>query len=172
LPVSPTRSRAIVTTRAHGAPAADQCRHDHGHGDEVRAVRLDLTDHDDGQRRDDAECRRVEGDVESSDGTTRSSKTPTVTQALSAIPVNGTTRLVICAVNFGALPFKHIDRGMRPVEYGPAFTLDNAAVNTTTFMMSPAAGMPMLEKNLTKKLVTCPYAVCGSKRASRISDPT
>ncbi len=95
-----------------------------------------------------------------------------MTQALSAIPVNGTTRLVICAVNFGALPFKHIDRGMRPVECRPAFTLDNAAVNTTTFMMPPAAGMPMLEKNLTKKLVTCPYAVCGSKRASRISDPT
>jgi hypothetical protein len=56
---------------------------------------------------------------------------------------------------------------MRPVEYTPAFTLDNAVVNTTRFMMSPAAGMPMLEKSLTKGLVPCPYAVCGQQKGAQ-----
>src|SRR4051794_27821464 len=90
----------------------------------------------------------------------------------SAMPANGTPRFVILAVNFGALPFKDVDRRMRPVEYMPALRLDNAAVNTTKFMMSPAAGTPMLEKNVTNGLVPCSYAAYGSKRASRISDPT
>ena len=92
--------------------------------------------------------------------------------AVSAIPANGTPRLVIFAVNFGALPFIDIDRRMRPVEYSPALRLDSAAVSTTKFMMSPAAGTPMVAKNVTNGLVPCLYAVYGSNSANRISDPT
>src|ERR1700687_101412 len=94
--------------------------------------------------------------LNASDGTTRFKNTPTtVKQAVSAIPANGTPRLVIFAVNCGALPFIAIDRKMRPVEYRPALRLDRAAVSTTKFMMSPAAGTPMLEKKVTNGLVPC-----------------
>ena len=94
--------------------------------------------------------------LKASDGTTRLRKTPiTVKHAVSAMPANGTPRFVIFDSEFGALPFIDIDRRMRPVEYRPALRLDNAAVSTTKFMMSPAAGTPMLEKSVTNGLVPC-----------------
>src|SRR3954452_8815289 len=92
--------------------------------------------------------------LNASDGTTMFKNTPaTVKRAVSAIPANGTPCFVIFAVKAGALPFIAIDRRMRPVEYSPALRLDSAAVSTTKFMMSPAAGTPMLEKNVTNGLV-------------------
>src|ERR1700687_3923551 len=94
--------------------------------------------------------------LNASDGTTRFNKPPaTVKHPVSEIPANGTPRLVIFAVNCGALPFIAIDRRMRPVEYRPALRLGRAAVGTTKFMMSPGAGTPMLEKNVTNGLVPC-----------------
>ena len=94
--------------------------------------------------------------LNASEGTTRLRKTPTtVKHAVNAMPAQGTPLLDILAVNLGALPFIDIDRRMRPVEYNPALRLDSAAVSTTKFMMSPAAGTPMLEKNVTNGLVPC-----------------
>ena len=68
------------------------------------------------------------------------------------MPPYGTPRLDISAVNFGALPFIAIDRRMRPVEYSPAFRLENAAVSTTMFMIVPAPSTPIFEKNVTNGL--------------------
>ena len=58
------------------------------------------------------------------------------------MPPYGTPLFDIRDVNFGALPFIDIDRRIRPVEYSPAFRLENAAVRTTTFMMVPAPLTP------------------------------
>jgi hypothetical protein len=111
--------------------------------------------------------------LNASDGTTMFNKTPaTVKTAVSAIPSNGTPCFVILAVNAGALPFIAIDRRMRPVEYSPALRLDSAAVSTTKFMMSPAAGTPIDAKKVTNGLVPCLYAVYGSSSAKSTSDPT
>ena len=74
------------------------------------------------------------------------------TKAVRKIPPYGTPRLDILAVNPGALPFIAIDRRIRPVEHNPAFRLENAAVNTTTFMTVPAPSTPILEKNVTNGL--------------------
>jgi hypothetical protein len=68
------------------------------------------------------------------------------------MPPYGTPRLFISEVNLGALPFIAIDRRMRPVEYSPALRLENAAVNTTMFMIVPAPSTPILEKNVTNGL--------------------
>jgi hypothetical protein len=96
--------------------------------------------------------------LNASAGTTRFRNTPTtVKQAVSAMPAHGTPRRDIFAVNLGALPFIDIERRSRPVEYRPAFRLDWAAVSTTKFMMSPAAGTPMLAKNVTNGLVPALY---------------
>src|SRR3990170_5040584 len=81
---------------------------------------------------------------------------------VSRIPPYGTPCLDIRAVNLGALPFIAIDRRMRPVEYSPAFRLENAAVRTTMFMMSPAPANPILEKNVTNGLSPPLYDVYGS----------
>ena len=86
-------------------------------------------------------------------GTTPLSRTPnSPMSAVRQMPPYGTPRLDILDVNFGALPFIAIDRRIRPVEYRPAFRLENAAVRTTTFMMVPAPLTPILEKNVTNGL--------------------
>ena len=48
---------------------------------------------------------------------------------------------------------------MRPVEYRPALSELRAAVSTTTWMMSPACGMPMPEKKVTNGDSLDEYAV-------------
>src|ERR1700692_1866425 len=79
--------------------------------------------------------------------------------AVSRIPPYGTPFFDISPVNFGPLPFTDIDRRIRPVEYSPAFRLENAAVRTTTFIMVPAPLTPILEKNVTNGLSLALYAV-------------
>src|SRR5262249_26721897 len=79
-------------------------------------------------------------------GRTPLSRTPnSPMSAVRQMPPYGTPRFDMTDVNFGALPFIAIDRRIRPVEYRPAFRLENAAVNTTTFMMVPAPFTPILE---------------------------
>ena len=41
---------------------------------------------------------------------------------------------------------------MRPVEYRPEFNDDIAAVSTTRFITSPAAGTPIFDRTVTKGL--------------------
>src|ERR1700761_7872230 len=75
--------------------------------------------------------------------------------AVSRIPPYGTPFLDIRAVNFGPLPLTDIDRRIRPVEYSPAFRLENAAVSTTTFIRDPAPVRPTFEKNVTNGVSCC-----------------
>ena len=53
------------------------------------------------------------------------------------------------AANFGPDPATASERRVRPVEYRPALSEESAAVRTTTWITSPACGMPMPEKNVT-----------------------
>src|SRR5271169_4341987 len=106
-------------------------------------------------------------------GTTPLSRTPnSPTSAVRQMPPYGTPLFDIRDVNFGALPFIDIDRRIRPVEYSPAFRLENAAVRTTMLMMVPAPLTPILEKNVTNGLALALYMVYGSSRPSRNSEPT
>ena len=89
----------------------------------------------------------------------------TVKPAVSAIPANGTPRLVIRAVNCGALPFIAIERRMRPVEYSPEFRLDSAAVRTTRFITPPTAGIPRLDSTVTA--ATAGEALATARELSR-----
>ena len=75
--------------------------------------------------------------------------------AVSRIPPYGTPFFDISPVNFGPLPFTDIDRRIRPVEYSPAFRLENAAVRTTRFISEPAPLKPILEKKVTNGLSPC-----------------
>ena len=47
-----------------------------------------------------------------------------------------------------------------------------AAVSTTRFITSPAAGMPMLDSTVTKGLSSAEYDVHGSSIASSTTEPT
>src|SRR5882757_2020282 len=72
---------------------------------------------------------------------------------VARMPTYGTPPVDIREAILGALPFIDIDRRMRPVEYRPAFRLENAAVSTTRFMIVPAPWMPSLAKKVTNGLV-------------------
>src|SRR5258708_38766670 len=72
--------------------------------------------------------------------------------AVSRIPPYGTPFFDIRPVNSGPLPFTDIDRKIRPVEYSPAFRLENPAGRTTTFINRPAPLKPILEEKGTNGL--------------------
>ncbi len=76
------------------------------------------------------------------------------------------------AVNFGAEPAMAIERRMRPVEYRPEFSEDIAAVSTTRFITSPAAGTPIFDRTVTNGLWSAEYTEPGSSRASSTTEPT
>ena len=85
-----------------------------------------------------------------SDGSTAFSTTPIRPSAdVMMMPPYGTWCLFMRAANFGPEPATASERRVRPVEYSPAFRDDSAAVSTTTWITSPACGMPMPEKNVT-----------------------
>src|ERR1700743_2891233 len=91
--------------------------------------------------------------------------------AVNRIPPYGTPFFDIRAVNFGPLPFTDIDRRIRPVEYSPAFRLENAAGRTTTFISGPAPLKPSGEKKVTNGLSPFLYMLYGSSSASKRTDP-
>ncbi len=75
------------------------------------------------------------------------------------------------AANFGPEPATARERSVRPVAYSPAFSDDSAAVSTTTWITSPAWGMPMPEKNVTNGDSLEEYAVYGSTSAINVTEP-
>ena len=86
-------------------------------------------------------------------GTMALSPTPSsVTAPVSRIPPNGTPLRLILPAKRGAEPASDIDRSMRPVEYKPALSEDNAAVSTTRFMITSTPSTPIVAKKVTNGL--------------------
>ena len=88
------------------------------------------------------------------------------------MPPYGIWFLFMRAANFGPEPAIASERSVRPVAYRPALSDDSAAVNTTTWITSPAWEMPMPEKKVTNGDSFDEYAVYGSTRAMRMTEPT
>src|SRR5689334_7577261 len=106
-------------------------------------------------------------------GTTKLRPTPsTQIPLVSRILPYGTWLRLITDVNRGAEPDIAMERRMRPVEYRPELSEDMAAVRTTRFITPPAAGMPMLDRTVTKGLSLPVYLFQGSSIDSRSTEPT
>src|SRR3954471_15730501 len=106
-------------------------------------------------------------------GTTKFRPTPRTQKPLvSRMPPYGTWLRLMLPVNFGAEPDIAMERRMRPVEYRPELRDDMAAVRTTRFITPPAAGMPMLDRTVTKGLSPDVYLFHGSSIDRRMTEPT